>query len=70
MALPTGSLLTVKPIAEYFRQTPNALYVQRHKGQAPGALAFKVGKSLRWDPDVVNAWVRSQQPNVDSESGE
>ncbi|MDH4079609.1 MAG: hypothetical protein OEU68_07320 [Nitrospira sp.] len=33
-------------------------YIYRHQDEMPGR--FRVGRCLRWDPDVVLEWMRNQ----------
>jgi hypothetical protein len=41
--------------------TRTALYVQRHRGQNPGALAVKVGKRLVWRRADIERWWEAEQ---------
>ena len=41
--------------------SPATLYSQRYRGVAPGCLAIKVGRHLRWDLDDLEAWVEEQK---------
>lgn len=50
-------LLTVEEVAEVLRTTPSALYSSRHRGEAPGALAVRVGRRLLWRPTDLEAWL-------------
>lgn len=59
MPIPSDTLLTPDEVARFMRSTVGALYVQRHRGEAPGALAIKVGKRLRWRPETLEAWLDS-----------
>lgn len=49
-------LLDVEETAEFFRTSVAALYSQRHRGEAPGALAVKVGRKLLWRRSDLEAW--------------
>lgn len=53
-------LLTIDEVAQWLRTTPNALRVQRHRREGPGALAVKVGRRLLWDEAAVMAWLKQQ----------
>lgn len=44
--------------------TVSALYSQRHRGEAPGALAVKVGKRLVWRRSDLDAWWETQRRAV------
>lgn len=52
-------LLTADQVADWFQHTKPALYVQRHRGEAPGALSVKIGKRLLWRRSDLEAWVES-----------
>jgi predicted DNA-binding transcriptional regulator AlpA len=45
--------------ARYPGQTPNSLYTQRHRGEAPGALGVKVGRRILWRESDLEAWFDS-----------
>lgn len=45
-ALP--DLLITTEVAAWLRTTPSALFTQRHRGEAPGSLAIRVGRRLLW----------------------
>lgn len=61
MASTITPMLTVDETAELFKTTATALYVQRHKGIEPGALAIKVGRYLLWNPATLQAWISRQE---------
>lgn len=50
-------LLTIEEVADLLRTTPTALYSSRHRREAPGALAVRVGKRLLWRPSDLEAWL-------------
>ena len=54
-------LLTVQETAEYLRLSPSALYAQRHRGDAPGALSVRVGRKILWRRDDIDRWFDEQQ---------
>lgn len=54
-------LLTVKEVAEYFRLTPSALYVQRHRGEEPGALGIRVGKRILYRPSDIDRFLNERR---------
>lgn len=41
--------------------TRSALYTQRHRGQAPGALAVRVGRRLVWRRRDIEQWWEAEQ---------
>lgn len=50
-------LLTVQETAEYLRLTPGALYMQRHRGEKPGALGIRVGRKLLFRPSDIDQFL-------------
>jgi predicted DNA-binding transcriptional regulator AlpA len=48
-------------IAEFTGLPEKTIYHQVHTRTGVGALAFKVGRYLRWDWDDVTAWVSQQK---------
>lgn len=48
--------LTIGEVAQRLHTSPGALYTQRHRGEAPGALAVKVGKKLLWRESDLEEW--------------
>lgn len=53
-------LLTVEELADLVRCTPAAIYVQHHRGQAPGALGFKAGRRILYRRSDLEAWFDSR----------
>lgn len=53
-------LLNIDETAEYLRLSPTALYSQRHRGEAPGALLVKVGRRLVARQADLDAWLDSK----------
>lgn len=51
-------LWTVGDVAAYLRVPPKTLYEWRAKNYGPQG--NKVGKHLRYDPEVVREWFRAQ----------
>ena len=55
-------LLTVAEVAEYLRLSPSAIYVQRHRGENPGALAIAVSRRrLLFRAEDIERWLDQQQ---------
>lgn len=50
-------LLTIPEIADYFRLSQHALYMQRLRNQAPGNLGFKVGARVLFKSEDIKAWL-------------
>lgn len=53
-------LLTIDQVAEQLQVPVDTLYYWRSRGYGPQAL--KVGKYLRWQPTVVDAWLATLEP--------
>lgn len=56
--------LEVTEVAEMFHVTTSALYTQRHRSEAPGSLAVKVGRKLLWRRSDLDAWWQREQRRV------
>lgn len=63
--MPDDEYLTVQEAAALFRSKPGALYTQRHRGQAPGALAVQVGGKLLYRRSDLVSWFESQTTAVE-----
>lgn len=57
MVLPRRPLMTVDELCDLLRVTRANIYKWRVRGYGPTAI--KVGRELRWHPDVVDAWLAS-----------
>lgn len=57
-------LLTVKEVADYLRVTPSALYVQRHRGEEPGALGIRVGKRILYRPADLDRFLNERRTGI------
>ncbi len=51
-----AAYLTAEEVAAMYRLTVSALYTQRHRREAPGSLAVKVGRKLLWRQSELDAW--------------
>jgi excisionase family DNA binding protein len=51
-------LWTTKEVAEFLGVPVTTLHRWRYDGVGPDA--FRVGRHLRYDPDVVRAWLRDE----------
>lgn len=57
-----AALLTVEEVAEILRVAVKTVYQWRSRRPPYGPEPIKVGKYLRWKPEVVQAWIDAQQP--------
>ena len=53
--------LGIAEVSILYQTSPSALYSQRHRGEAPGALCVKVGKKLMWRKADLEKWWESQR---------
>ncbi|MBE1610976.1 helix-turn-helix domain-containing protein [Actinopolymorpha pittospori] len=51
-------LWTVETVSRYLGVPVATLYQWRHRGVGPRA--YRVGRHLRYDPDVVRQWLESE----------
>jgi predicted DNA-binding transcriptional regulator AlpA len=56
-------LATLEQITAFTGLPARSIYDQVHRGVGVGALAFKVGRHLRWKWDEVDAWLDAQRAN-------
>ena len=47
--------MTAEELAEYLRLDPQTIYRRFRRGELPGV---KIGKSIRFKRDVIDAWLR------------
>ncbi|MFI8422853.1 helix-turn-helix transcriptional regulator [Streptomyces sp. NPDC085460] len=57
-------LAGLSEISEYTGLPEKSIYHQVHAGTGVGALAFKVGRYLKWDWDDVEKWVTAQKSHA------
>ncbi|WP_200942435.1 MULTISPECIES: helix-turn-helix transcriptional regulator [unclassified Microbacterium] len=50
--------MTIEQVADVLQVPVDTVYAWRSKQYGPPA--FKVGKYLRWKPEVVEAWIDAQ----------
>jgi hypothetical protein len=62
MASTIRRLLDVREVAEYLGDlTPAALHMQRHRGQEPGSLGFRVNSRILFDPADLEDYIERQK---------
>lgn len=54
-------LADLDQVATYTKLPKRTIYDQVHRRTGVGALAFKLGRHLRWDMDEVEQYVASQR---------
>lgn len=54
-----GRLWTVEDLAAHLQTSPQAIYHMRHQGGGPRAT--RLGRSLRFDPADVTAWLEERK---------
>ena len=59
MTYPSDRMVSVKDLAEYLQVTPAAVYKWVKEDRMPAPLRLGQGSrsTLRWSPDVINAWL-------------
>ncbi len=55
--LATGSLLTLKEVAQLLRLTPQTLYKMLKKGSIP---AVRIGSQWRFEQEKVRQWLKAR----------
>ncbi|CAN5364873.1 hypothetical protein BH24ACT7_BH24ACT7_25700 [soil metagenome] len=58
--------LTIDEVAARLRTTKSAIYTQYHRGQAPGALAVRVGRRFLWSAADLDAWFHRRAAAVEA----
>ena len=53
--------LNSQEVADRYHTSPAALYTQRHRGDAPGSLAVKVGRKLLWREQDLEEWFDAER---------
>ena len=54
-------LLSVSDVAHIFGSTTHAVHESRRRGTLPGALGFKVGRLVKFDPSEIRAAIAQQK---------
>jgi predicted DNA-binding transcriptional regulator AlpA len=54
-------LLTLEQVADWLSVPKKTLYAQRSRGEAPGALGFKIGAHVRFDPADIEAHIATHK---------
>ena len=54
-------LLTLREVSQILQIPTKSLYRQRSLGECPGALGIRVGRWVRFDPDVLAKWLDDQR---------
>ena len=52
----TGEFLDIAQVSVLLGTSPSALYTQRHRLEAPGVLAVRVGRKLLWRRADIDQW--------------
>lgn len=53
-------LLTVDEVATILRVKPGAIYMQRHRGEAPGSLGIRIGRRILFRPGDLDQFLTSE----------
>ena len=56
-------LLTVKELAVYIGTTVGSIYTLTHMGKIPRECVVKLGRSLRFEREAIDAWINQQKPS-------
>lgn len=59
-----AALLTVEDLSAQLGVAVQTIYQWRARRPQYGPPAIKVGKYLRWKPEVVEAWIDAQEPET------
>ena len=51
-------LLTIDELADWLAMTPGAIRNARYRNSEALPPAIRIGRQLRWDQDVVEAWIQ------------
>lgn len=67
-AMPAQPLMTVEELGELFQKKPRTIRDMVYRGKIPH---LKIGRSIRFDPNVIQDWLRknSQHPPDTNMSG-
>lgn len=53
--------LTLDEVSEMYGVPVSTLYAQRSRGESPGILGIRIGRYVRFDPVVLDAWAEAQR---------
>ena len=62
----TSEYLGIGDVAELYGTTRSALYTQKYRNEAPGALCVRVGKRLVWRRADLEAWWEKQRREAEA----
>lgn len=57
-----AALMTIEELAAELKVPVKTIYDWRSRTPQYGPPAIKVGRYLRWKPEVVDAWIDAQEP--------
>ena len=61
-------LLTVEDVSRIVGLPVSTIYQQRHRRVGVGALAFRAGKHLRFDPNRLQRWIDEHSAKASDEA--
>ncbi|MCH7900282.1 MAG: helix-turn-helix domain-containing protein [Acidobacteria bacterium] len=61
-------LLDIEEVARIVGLPVATIYKQRQRRVGVGALGFRTGKHLRWDPNAIQAWIDEQSAKARDEA--
>ena len=59
-------LMTADEVAAYLKVSRKTLFNQRARRDPPGALGVRIGRTVRWEPELLEAWIVEQRPETAS----
>lgn len=64
-----AQLLTVDEVAAIVRVKPTAIYTQRHRGEAPGALGIRIGRRILFRPADLERYLTEEGATQRTQAG-